>query len=181
MNRYVHSAVISCTILAGALLLATSLSAQAPAGANGQGGIAPAGGAPGQRTQRQGMRGQRPAGQPGQGGQRPAGQPGMGMGQGGQRPAGQGQGQGGQRPRRQGQGGQGMGGFGGGQGFGGGMGGFGGGMGGQQGPRSSVNTVSDIQTKFPDEYKEAQKLRQTDPAAYRAKLRELQGKLTESN
>ncbi|MBQ7731729.1 MAG: hypothetical protein IJT68_07830, partial [Lentisphaeria bacterium] len=62
--------------------------------------------------------------------------------------------------------------------------GFGGGqpgMGGQQGPRSSVNTIADIQTKFPEEYKEAQKLRQTDPAAYRAKLRELQGKLTDAN
>ena len=38
-----------------------------------------------------------------------------------------------------------------------------------------------IQTKFPEEYKEAQKLRQTDPAAYRAKLRDLQGKLTAAN
>ncbi|MBR2964041.1 MAG: hypothetical protein IKC53_07540, partial [Lentisphaeria bacterium] len=51
----------------------------------------------------------------------------------------------------------------------------------QQGPRSNVNTISDIQTKFPEEYKEAQKLRQTDPAAYRAKLRDLQGKLTAAN
>ena len=118
----------------------------------------------------------------GQGGQRPAGQ---GMGQGGQRPAGQGQGQGGQggqRPRRQGQGGQGqggMGGFGGGMGgFGGGMGGFGGGMGGQGG--ATVSTVSQIQEKFPDEYKAAQALRQSDPAAYRAKMRDLQQKLNES-
>jgi len=154
----------------------------APAGGFGQGG---------QRPQGQGM-GQGGFG----GGMMPGGQGGFsqggfgggfgqgaqpGMGQGGQRPAGQagqGQGQGGQR-RRQGQG-QGMG-----QGgFGGGMGGFGGGqpgMGGQQGPRSSVNTISDIQTKFPEEYKEAQKLRQTDPAAYRAKLRDLQSKLTAAN
>ncbi len=71
-------------------------------------------------------------------------------------------------------------------GFGGGMGGFGGGMGGAGGqagpqrPRSSVDTVSDIQKKFPDEYKAAQELRQKDPAAYREKLYELQGKLTES-
>ena len=113
----------------------------------------------------------------GQGGQRPQGQ---GMGQGGQRPAGQGQGgQGGQR-RRQGQGGQGMGqgGFG---GFGGGMGGFGGGMGGQQGGGATVSTVSQIQEKFPDEYKAAQELRQKDPAAYRTKMRELQQKLTAGN
>jgi hypothetical protein len=69
-------------------------------------------------------------------------------------------------------------------GFGGGMGGFGGGMGGGQGqggPRSSVNTVSEIQEKFPDEYKAAQALRQSDPAAYRAKMRDLQQKLTAGN
>jgi len=139
-----------------------------------------------------GQGGQRPAGAQGgfgggqgmgQGGQRPAGQGqgGQGMGQGGQRPAGQGQGgQGGQR-RRQGQGGQGMGqgGFGG--GFGGGMGGFGGGMGGQQGGGATVSTVSQIQEKFPDEYKAAQELRQKDPAAYRTKMRELQQKLTAGN
>ena len=224
MNRYVHSAVISCTILAGALLLATSLSAQAPAGANGQGGIAAAGGAPGQRTQRQGMGGQRPAGQPGQGGQRPAGQPGQGGfggfgggqggqrpagqpgqggfggfggGQGGQRPAGQpgqggfggvGGGQGGQRPAGQpGQGGQrpggqpGQGGFG---GFGGGpgMGGFGGqpGMGGQQGGAGTPSISSQIKEKFPEDYAEAQKLRVSNPKAYREKMRDLQRKLGES-
>ncbi len=105
-----------------------------------------------------------------QGGQRPAGQPGQGgfgggFGQGGQRPQGQGMGQGfgqgGQRPQGQGMGQ--------------------GGQRGQQGPRSTVNTISDIQTKFPEEYKEAQKLRQTNPAAYREKLRELQGKLTAAN
>ena len=69
-------------------------------------------------------------------------------------------------------------------GFGGGMGGFGGGMGGgqgQAGPRSTVSTVEDIQKKFPDEYKAAQELRQKDPAAYRAKMRELQQKLGEGN
>ena len=71
-------------------------------------------------------------------------------------------------------------------GFGGGMGGFGGGMGGmggqgQGGPRSTVSTVSQIQEKFPDEYKAAQELRQKDPAAYRAKLRELQQKLTDGD
>ena len=182
MNRYVHSAVISCTILAGALLLATSLSAQAPAGANGQGGIAAAGGAPGQRTQRQGMGGQRPAGQPGQGGQRPAGQPGQGGfggfggGQGGQRPAGQ-PGQGGQRPGGQpGQGG--FGGFGGGPG----MGGFGGqpGMGGQQGGAGTPSISSQIKEKFPEDYAEAQKLRVSNPKAYREKMRDLQRKLGES-
>ena len=53
------------------------------------------------------------------------------------------------------------------------------GMGGQGGG-ATVSTVSQIQEKFPEEYKEAQKLRQSDPAAYRAKMRELQGKLTES-
>ena len=72
--------------------------------------------------------------------------------------------------------GAGMGGFG---GFGGGMGGMGGQ--GQGGPRSTVSTVSQIQEKFPDEYKAAQELRQKDPAAYRAKLRELQQKLTDAD
>ena len=41
MNRYVQSTVMSCSILAGVIFLATSLSAQAPAGG------APAGAAPG--------------------------------------------------------------------------------------------------------------------------------------
>ena len=176
MNRYVHSAVISCSILAGVLLLATSLSAQAPAGANRQGGITAAGGAPGnlpagaavpgnaggQRPQRQGMGGQGF----GQGGQRPAGQPGQGFGgQGGQRPQG-GFGQGGQRPQ---------GGFGG-------FGGFGGqpGMGGQQGGAGTPSVSSQIQEKYPEEYAAAQKLRVDDPPAYRAKMRELQRKLNES-
>ena len=70
----------------------------------------------------------------------------------------------------------GMGGFGG--GFGGGMGGFGGGMPGGQGG-ATVSTVSQIQEKFPDEYKAAQELRQKDPAAYREKLRDLQKKLSD--
>ena len=75
-----------------------------------------------------------------------------------------------------------MGGFGGGMGgFGGGMGGFGGGMGaGPQGGGASVNTVSQIQEKFPEEYKAAQALRQSDPAAYRAKIRDLQQKLNDA-
>jgi hypothetical protein len=68
-----------------------------------------------------------------------------------------------------------------------GQGGFGGGQGGQRqgmgqnGPRSEVNTVSQIQEKFSDEYKAAQALRQSDPAAYRAKMRELQQKLASGN
>ncbi|MBP5585379.1 MAG: hypothetical protein J6Y92_03375, partial [Lentisphaeria bacterium] len=82
--------------------------------------------------------------------------------------------------------GGGMGGFGGGMpggmggGMPGGMGGFGGGMGGQQGGGATVSTVSQIQEKFPDEYKAAQELRQKDPAAYREKMRDLQKKLTDS-
>jgi hypothetical protein len=68
-------------------------------------------------------------------------------------------------------------------GFGGGMGGFpgmGGAPGGQQGGGATVSTVSQIQEKFPEEYKAAQKLRQDDPAAYREKLLELQKKLNDS-
>ena len=37
-----------------------------------------------------------------------------------------------------------------------------------------------IQEKFPAEYEEAQKIRQSDPAAYREKMRELQAKLNEA-
>ena len=59
MNRHFQSAVISCSVLAGALFLATSLSAQAPAGAPAGG--APAGGAPA-------AGGNRPAGGMGGGG-----------------------------------------------------------------------------------------------------------------
>jgi hypothetical protein len=132
---------------------------QRPAGQAGQGGQ----GQGGRRRQGQG-------GQAGQGGQRPQGQAGQG-GQGRQRQGQGGQaGQGGQR--RQGQGGQG--------GFG-----QGGqrpqGQAGQGGPRSTVSTVSQIQEKFPDEYKAAQALRQSDPSAYRAKMRELQQKVDGAN
>jgi len=142
-----------------------------------------AGGFGGRGGQRGGQGGQRPQGQGmGQGGF------GGGMGQGGQRPQGQGMGQGGQRPQGQGMG---QGGFGGGM-MGGqrpqGQGGFGGGMmggqgmgQGQSGPRATVTTISQIQEKFPEEYKAAQKLRQEDPAGYRAKMRELQQKLNEGN
>ena len=77
--------------------------------------------------------------------------PAPGAGQGGQRPA---MGQGGQRPQ---------------------------GQAGQGGPRSTVSTVSQIQEKFPDEYKAAQALRQSDPSAYRAKMRELQQKVDGAN
>ena len=47
----------------------------------------------------------------------------------------------------------------------------------QGGARSSTSTIRQIQEKFPEEYKEAQKLREDDPAAYREKMRELQAKL----
>ena len=115
-------------------------------------------------------------GQGGQGGQRPQGQ--RPQGQGGQRP---GNGQGGFPGGGMGGFGGGMGGFGGGMGgFGGGMGGFGGGMGPGQGGGATVSTVSEIQEKFPAEYKAAQELRQKDPAAYREKMRDLQKKLTDS-
>jgi len=127
MNRYVHSAVVSCSVLAGAIFLATSLSAQAPAGGAAPGGAAP-GGAPAMGGFGGGMGGfgggmggfggGAPAGGPGAGGQRPGGAPGAG----GAPAGGMGGGMGGF--------GGGMGGFGGGMGgFGGGMGGFGGGMG----------------------------------------------------
>ena len=71
-------------------------------------------------------------------------------------------------------------------GFGGGQGGQrpqgqGAGRGGQGGQRASVTTISQIQEKFPDEYKAAQELRQKDPAAYREKMRELQQKLNAGN
>ena len=182
MNRYVHSAVISCSILAGAFLLATTLSAQAPAGANLQGGSPVAGSVPGNLPPgAQGI---------GAGGQRPQRQ-GQGMGQGGQRPAGQpGQGFGGFGA---GQPGQGFGGFGAGQ-PGQGFGGFGGGqrpqgqrpggqfgMGGQQQGGAGTPSISgQIKEKFPEEYAEAQKLRVSDPPAYREKMRDLQRKLNES-
>ena len=151
-----------------------------------------AGGFGGRGGGRGGQGGQRGQGQ-GQGGQRPGGmgQGGFGGGQGmgqGQRPQGQG-GFGGGQGMGQGQRPQGQGGFGGGQGMGqgqrqGGQRGQGGqrpgGMGqGQQGSRATVNTVSQIQEKYPAEYKAAQELRQKDPAAYREKMRDLQKKLSE--
>ena len=87
MKRYVQSAVVSCSVLAGALFLATSLSAQAPAGGAAPGGAAP-GGAPAMGGFGGGMGGfgGAPAGGPGAGGQRPAGGPGAGAG-GNQAPA----------------------------------------------------------------------------------------------
>ena len=60
-------------------------------------------------------------------------------------------------------------------------GGMGPGMGGQQGGGATVSTVSQIQEKFPAEYKAAQELRQKDPAAYREKMRDLQKKLADDS
>ena len=42
---------------------------------------------------------------------------------------------------------------------------------------SGTNVLHQIQEKFPEEFKEAEKLRQSDPAAYRGKIRELRDKL----
>ena len=64
----------------------------------------------------------------------------------------------------------------------GGMGGMGGAQ--QPGGRGAVGNTSvirQIQEKFPEEYQEVQKLRQSDPAAYREKMRELQAKLGAAN
>ena len=56
-------------------------------------------------------------------------------------------------------------------------------MGGQQGRRAqgNTNTIRQLQEKFPEEYAEIQKLRDTDPAAYRTRMRELQQKLSQAN
>ena len=54
------------------------------------------------------------------------------------------------------------------------------GRGAQGGARGNTNTIRQIQEKFPAEYEEAQKIRQSDPAAYREKMRELQAKLNEA-
>ena len=56
-------------------------------------------------------------------------------------------------------------------------------MGGQQGRRAQGNTstIRQLQEKFPEEYAEIQKLRDTDPTAYRTKMRELQQKLNQAN
>ena len=112
MNRYVQSTVMTCSILAGIIFLATSLSAQAPAGGAPAGG-APAGGAPAMGGF--GGMGGMPGGMGGFGGGAPAGgMGGFGGGMGGQRPAGG-------APGASGAPAGGMGGFG---GFGGGQGGF---------------------------------------------------------
>ena len=62
------------------------------------------------------------------------------------------------------------------------MGGFGGqpGMGGQQGGAGTPSISSQIKEKFPEDYAEAQKLRVSNPKAYREKMRDLQRKLGES-
>ena len=46
---------------------------------------------------------------------------------------------------------------------------------------ANTNTIRQIQEKFPEEYEEVQKLRQSDPTAYREKMRELQTKLNSAN
>jgi hypothetical protein len=66
----------------------------------------------------------------------------------------------------------------------GGRGGMGGGAaqpGARGGTRANNGTLRQIQEKFPQEYEDAQKLRQTDPAAYREKIQELQQKLNAAN
>ena len=45
----------------------------------------------------------------------------------------------------------------------------------------NTSTIRQLREKFPEEYAEIQKLRGSDPAAYRTKLRELQQKLNEAN
>ena len=64
-----------------------------------------------------------------------------------------------------------------------GRGGMGGMMGGAQQPgrrggATNTNVIRQIQEKFPDEYNEVQKLRQSDPTTYREKMRELQQKVS---
>ena len=49
------------------------------------------------------------------------------------------------------------------------------------GTRANGGTLRQIQEKFPQEYEDAQKLRQTDPAAYREKIQELQQQLNAAN
>ena len=173
MNRYVQSTVMSCSILAGVIFLATSLSAQAPAG--GAPGAAP-GGAPamgGFGGFGGGMGGGMPGGMGGfgggaPGGAAPGGAPaggmsgfgGFGGGQGGMPPMGGGQGGfpgfGGGAPGGAAPGGQGgmprMGGFGGGQGGMPRMGGMGGGQ-----PREvkaekreKMESIASTRTEFPD-------------------------------
>ena len=57
-------------------------------------------------------------------------------------------------------------------------------MGGQQAGRraqGNTSTIRQLQEKFPEEYAEIQKLRDSDPTAYRTKMRELQQKLNQAN
>jgi len=58
------------------------------------------------------------------------------------------------------------------------MGAAGGQQAGRRGSATNTNVIRQIQEKFPDEYNEVQKLRQSDPAAYREKMRELQQKVS---
>ena len=55
--------------------------------------------------------------------------------------------------------------------------------GGRNANRGGANTsvIRQIQEKFPEEYAEVQKLRESDPAAYREKMRDLQQKLNAAN
>jgi len=65
-----------------------------------------------------------------------------------------------------------------------GRGGAAGAMGGQAGARraqGNTSTIRQLQEKFPEEYAEIQKLRDSDPAAYRTRMRELQQKLNQAN
>ena len=50
----------------------------------------------------------------------------------------------------------------------------------QAGRTAGNSIIRQIQEKFPEEYKEVQKLREDDPAAYREKMRELQQKLNDA-
>ena len=53
------------------------------------------------------------------------------------------------------------------------------GRGAQGAARGNTSVIRQIQEKFPEEYKELQKIRQDDPSTYREKMRELQRKLNE--
>jgi len=53
--------------------------------------------------------------------------------------------------------------------------------GGQGGRGNSASLLEQIKEKYPTEYAEAEKLRDTDQAAYREKLRELRAKLNAAN
>jgi enterochelin esterase-like enzyme len=171
MNRYVQSTVMSCSILAAVIFLATSLSAQAPAG-GAPVGAAP-GGAPAMGGFGGGMGGGMPGGMGGFGGGAPGagagGAPAMGGfgGFGGGAPGGAapggmggfggfGGGQGGMPPMGGFGGGQGgmprMGGMGGGMPRMGGMGGMGGGQPRDVKPekREKMESIASTRTEFPD-------------------------------